>query len=81
MLGCCEATVLGLSVFRSPYLDLSVAGLHTCPLPWDSRYLIQSRLEQGFIARFFVLIFFMKYNGRKKILTLISAEVWTLTSS
>ncbi|KAF3552172.1 hypothetical protein DY000_02007774 [Brassica cretica] len=39
--------VLGLSVVRSSYSSLSVAGLDTCQLPWDSRYLIQSRLKQG----------------------------------
>ncbi|KAF3588882.1 hypothetical protein F2Q69_00027545 [Brassica cretica] len=47
MLGRSVAIVLGLSVVRSPYSSLSVAGLDTCQFPWDSRYLIQSRLEQG----------------------------------
>ncbi|KAF2533289.1 hypothetical protein F2Q70_00030828 [Brassica cretica] len=80
MLGCCVVTVLGLSVFRSPYSNLSVAGFYTCPLPWDSRCLIQSRLEQGFIASFFVVTFFTKYNCRRKILTLIFAENFSLVS-
>ena len=66
MLGRCVAIVLGLSVVRSPYSILSVAGLDTLPLPWDSRYLIQSRLEQGFIARIFVKILFTKNDFRKK---------------
>ncbi|KAF3554527.1 hypothetical protein F2Q69_00012985 [Brassica cretica] len=51
--------VLGLSVVRLPHSSLSVAGLDTCPLPWDSWYLIQSRHEQDFTARFLVEILFM----------------------
>ncbi|KAG5375172.1 hypothetical protein IGI04_039768 [Brassica rapa subsp. trilocularis] len=74
MLGCCVATVLGLSVFRSLYSNLSVAVLDTYPLPWDSRCLIQPRLEQGFNARSFVVTFFTKHNCRRMILTLIFAE-------
>ncbi|KAF3503288.1 hypothetical protein F2Q69_00043164 [Brassica cretica] len=58
MLGCCVAIVIGLSVVRLPYSSLSVAGLDTCPLPWDSWYLIQSRFEQDFTARFLVEIIF-----------------------
>ncbi|KAF3564446.1 hypothetical protein DY000_02016238 [Brassica cretica] len=58
MLGCCVAIVIGLSVVRLPYSSLSVAGMDTCPLPWDSRYLIQSRFEQDFTARFLVEIIF-----------------------
>ena len=41
-----------------PYSSLSMARLDTCLLPWDSRYLIQSRHEQDFTARFLAEILF-----------------------
>ncbi|KAG5397510.1 hypothetical protein IGI04_019324 [Brassica rapa subsp. trilocularis] len=46
MFGHCVPTELGLSVFRSSHSNLSVAGLDTFSLHWDSWCLIQPRLEQ-----------------------------------
>ncbi|KAF2531289.1 hypothetical protein F2Q70_00029978 [Brassica cretica] len=46
MFGRCVVTELGLSVFRSSHSNLSMAGLDTFPLPWDSLCLIQPRLDQ-----------------------------------
>ncbi|KAF2540264.1 hypothetical protein F2Q70_00035334 [Brassica cretica] len=60
------ATELGLCVVRLPYSILSVAGLDTCLLPWDNRYLVRSRLEEAFTARLFVKIFFTKNHFRRK---------------
>ncbi|KAF3597537.1 hypothetical protein DY000_02022351 [Brassica cretica] len=78
MFGRCVVIELGFSVFRSSHSSLSVAGLDTFLLPWDSLCLIQPRLEQGFISRSFVVTFSTKHNCRRKTLTLVFAEraVW-----
>ncbi|WZZ14658.1 hypothetical protein YC2023_107747 [Brassica napus] len=54
MLGRCVAIVLGLSMVRSPYSSSFLAGLETCLLPSDHRYLVvRLRFEQDFTARLF----------------------------
>ncbi|KAF2597451.1 hypothetical protein F2Q68_00009284 [Brassica cretica] len=53
----CVVTEFGLSLFRSSHSNLSVAGLDTFPLPWDSLCLIQTEFEQDLNVNFVVTVF------------------------
>ncbi|KAF3507829.1 hypothetical protein F2Q69_00009053 [Brassica cretica] len=69
MLGRCIAIVLGLSVVRSPYSSLYVAGLDTCPLPWDSRDLFR---EFSAVCKLVGFLKTLEYWPRDKFWDLVS---------